>query len=242
MKELKVSPSPYVVIEGNVGVGKSTFLSLLDAQLAVPVIPEPHHRWLSVGGENVLDLFYKNPKRWAYTFQSYAFITRIQEMMAHQSQHTHVMHVLERSVFSDRYCFAALAYELGNMSLLEWELYQEVFTWLVGACAIKPYGIIYLQADPDTCYKRISKRNRKEEAGVPYEYIVNLHEKHEKWLIEKVNVAGSLSDVPVLVISADEDFEHTPELRNKHVQKVQDFLVQITSPTSLLHATKSLSL
>ena len=48
-----------LILEGNIGSGKSTFLRLLKENLDVDVVYEPTDRWQSVGaGGNLLDLFY----------------------------------------------------------------------------------------------------------------------------------------------------------------------------------------
>ena len=67
----------YFVVEGNIGAGKSTFLKVINTFLNAQVVFEPHEKWQNVAGENLLDRFYADTQRWAYTFQTYAFITRI---------------------------------------------------------------------------------------------------------------------------------------------------------------------
>jgi len=68
-------------LEGNIGAGKSTLIRLLKAR-GLQAVEEPVARWQSVndgeGGPNLLDKFYRDPTRWAFTFQTYAFLTRTQ--------------------------------------------------------------------------------------------------------------------------------------------------------------------
>ena len=70
-----------ISIEGNIGVGKSTFLRLMNKVKGlegnIVTMPEPVSKWQDVAGKgNLLQKFYEEPNRYAYTFQSYAFITR----------------------------------------------------------------------------------------------------------------------------------------------------------------------
>jgi deoxyadenosine/deoxycytidine kinase len=184
---------------------------------------EPHTQWQRVGGtENILEKFYNDPNRWAYSFQTYAFVTRVVEQERHAEKYPGV-HILERSVYSDRYCFAKNAYETGKMNALEWKLYQEWFSWLVDGYTYKPDGFIYLQTDPEICYKRLLKRNRSEECGVPLEYIKQLHDKHESWLCEKKDVKSYLQDVPVLVLECNADFENDVAEQERHMSKIREF-------------------
>lgn len=212
-----------LIVEGNIGAGKSTFLRIVGERLATEVVYEPHEQWQSVGGENLLDKFYADTKRWSYSFQTYAFVTRVvqQERYARAARaHTQVY---ERSVYSDRYCFAKNCYQMGTMTALEWKLYQEWFSWLVDSYTIKPHGFIYLQTDPEICFERLTKRHRSEELLVELDYIKRLHEKHEAWLIEKKDVAPYIKDVPVLVLKCDADFEHDQQQQDMHMQSIVDF-------------------
>ena len=233
----------YFVVEGNIGAGKSTFLKVINTFLNAQVVYEPHEKWQDVGGENLLDRFYTDTQRWAYTFQTYAFITRVLEREIQAKKNSHPFQILERSVYSDRYCFAKNCYELGLMNALEWKLYQEWFSWLVDSYMAKPSGFIYLQTDPKICYKRLLKRNRSEEASVSLDYLQLLHSKHEKWLIEKEGVAPYLKDTPVLVIPCNEDFEQDVAMQKAHMAKIIDFLeVQHEIPGFLSARSEMLAL
>ncbi len=214
------------IIEGNIGAGKSTFLKIVQDHLNVQAVFEPHQRWQDVGGENLLEKFYSDTKRWAYTFQTYAFVTRVLEQEWHARRNEFPVQVLERSVYSDRYCFAKKAFELGNMNALEWKLYQEWFSWLVDNYTVKPSGFIYLQTDPQVCHDRLVKRDRKEETGVPLEYLQQLHDKHEQWLIRKEGVAPYLLNVPVLTLACNKDFETDKTEQEKHMNAIVSFFAE----------------
>lgn len=43
---------------------------------------------------------------------------------------------------------------------------------------------IYLQTSVDDCMTRINTRRRTEEDGIPRDYVANIHDKHEAWMIE----------------------------------------------------------
>lgn len=211
-------------IEGNIGAGKSTFLKIIEQIFDIQAVFEPHEKWQRVGqSENLLDKFYKDTARWAYTFQSYAFVTRVVEQEINARKSMHATHILERSVYSDRYCFAKNCFEMGMMNALEWKLYQEWFGWLVDNYAPKVHGFIYLRTDPEVCYKRILKRNRSEEESVSLDYLRMIHAKHEAWLIKQEENMAGLKELPILVLECNEDFEHNKQEQEKHSKEIQRF-------------------
>ncbi|NXY89547.1 DGUOK protein, partial [Alcedo cyanopectus] len=109
-----------LALEGNIAVGKSTFLKLLGATFpAWHLVTEPVTQWrkvpagstteASVGSTNLLQLMYEDPARWSYTFQTFSCISRLKAMLEpppppeRPPGTPHLVRVFERSVYSDRY-------------------------------------------------------------------------------------------------------------------------------------------
>lgn len=221
------------VLEGNIGAGKSTLLKILGQHLPdLTIIPEPTNKWQHVGNDdnNILNLFYKDTKRWAYTFQSYAFISRVQAILDFQAQQpNNTVSILERSVYCDRFCFAKNCFESGLMTELEWQIYKEWFAWLVESHVPKPAGFIYLRATPETCHARSLKRARSEETGIPLTYFEALHKKHEDWLINKHEILGTIQNIPVLALDCNDEFEVSLEKQREHTQLIRNFIEKTTT-------------
>lgn len=216
----------YFIVEGNIGAGKSTFLRLLKESFNINIVYEPLDEWQMVGeGGNILEKFYQDTPRWAYTFQTYAFLTRIAKQ--ERELDPSCINVIERSVYSDRYCFAKNCFELGLMSGLEWELYRKWFEWLVDQYNLLPDGFIYLRTSPDIAFNRLKKRHREEEKVVALSYLRSIHNKHEEWLVKKENVRRALVPIPVLIIDCNDDFENNPEVFAKIKGQISDFMGMI---------------
>jgi len=209
-----------LIVEGNIGAGKSTLLHILKQYLQVNIVYEPLTMWQHVtDDQNLLDNFYKNPKRWAYSFQSYAFITRIIKQKQERMQHPDKTQILERSVFSDRYCFAKNCYAQGFMSALEWKLYQEWFTWLVSEYVIKPDGIIYLRVEPEICHARLQRRARHEEESISLAYLTQLHNLHDNWLVNEQSMPYQ-EKIPVVTIDGDKEFATDIVQKERIIDKI----------------------
>ncbi|XP_071273728.1 deoxyguanosine kinase, mitochondrial isoform X11 [Agelaius tricolor] len=110
-----------LALEGNIAVGKSTFLRLLAA--AFPrwhLVTEPVAQWrrvpgaagtaqVSGGSANLLQLMYQEPARWSFTFQSFSCLSRLKAVLEPPEESGGTpgtappVRVFERSLFSDRY-------------------------------------------------------------------------------------------------------------------------------------------
>jgi deoxyadenosine/deoxycytidine kinase len=227
---LQKNAKQLIVLEGNIGAGKSTLLKLIKAHLPVSIIPEPTDKWQKTDHEdNLLDMFYKETARWAYTFQSYAFLTRVQSTMAHMKANPDSnLFILERSVYCDRFCFAKNCYENGSMTQLEWNIYKDWFTWLVEYNqATRPDGFIYLRVDPEVSFQRAKKRNRSEETTLSKEYLQALHNKHEDWLIHQNEPCSSLKNIPVLTLDCNDEFENHEPRQTEHLAAIAQFMAQL---------------
>lgn len=95
-------------VEGNISVGKTTFLKrivneTIELRDLVEIVPEPIDKWQDIGPDhfNILDAFYADPQRYAYTFQNYVFVTRVMQERD-SSAGIQPLRLMERSVFSDR--------------------------------------------------------------------------------------------------------------------------------------------
>lgn len=217
---------PTIFVEGNVGVGKTTFLEILEQYLQVKVIPEPVKLWQNIDNHNLLEQFFLNGQRWAYTLQSYILTTQIDQL---NNADACQVRVVERSVYSGRYCFAKVAHEIGTMDDLEWALYKKL--WNREAVNLDPklFGFIYLRASPSVCYDRIKNRNRREERFISLSYLQDLEKKQEDWLMHRSDIDDELSKIPVLVLDASFDLRTDNVLRQHYAQEVQQFINTITT-------------
>lgn len=215
----------YISIEGNIGAGKSTLVTILKEILSnttsnnYAFVQEPVDEWLNLtdsDGKNILDKFYSDQKSWSYKFQMNAFITRLKRLQNSLSKHE--LTICERTVETDRNCFAQQLLEDGKISELEWKLYDQWFLWLTSDNKhLKPIGTIYLRTEPDKCLERINKRDRTEESSIPIEYLQSIHEKHDKWLL------NSKSE-NVLVLNGNIEFQNDKKRMEYIIRTITDFL------------------
>lgn len=215
-----------VYIEGNIGSGKSTFLELLKRILSkkekygnISFITEPVDEWLQLNdhdGRNILEHFYEDQEKWSFAFQMNSFISRIHRITNEKSD----INIVERSVFTDRYCFAKNCYESGKMTKIEYDIYCRWNDWLVDHFKVVPNGYIYLRTTPQICNERINGRNREGEDGIPINYLQKLHDNHDEWLRNNENV-------PVLEIDVSNNYLSDESSQAELARKVLEFINKI---------------
>uniref|UniRef100_A0A4W3GJC5 Deoxyguanosine kinase n=1 Tax=Callorhinchus milii TaxID=7868 RepID=A0A4W3GJC5_CALMI len=214
-----------VAIEGNIAVGKSTFAKMLEMSTAAcEVVHEPIAKWQNIRASNhsedssssalkstgnLLQMMYEDPQRWSYTFQSYSCMSRIEAQLKPVSARLlnteNSVQIFERSVYSDsssNICengFAAPKFSEGSGSQ-PWEL--------------------------DKCLERIQQRARVEEKEIQVNYLQQLHDKHEDWLVKRTMEVhfDHLKNVPMLVLDMNEDFEEDKLKQNKLLEQVKNFM------------------
>ena len=201
---VEYTPMKYVIIslDGNVGGGKSYLLKQIRKRFpAFKIVDEPVGQWTELTnehGENMLELFYKDKKRWGYTFQTCALLTRQKNMQTmidqldKTSDETYII-ITERSILTDKYIFADMLHRTGFMSDLEWNLYNKLFDALSQQHQVD--GVIYVSTSALTSKDRIQMRGRPEEETISIDYLNDLDKQHEKWL--------SSTTIPVCSVSTE---------------------------------------
>ena len=222
-----------IAVEGNIGSGKTTLLKYLKDTDQAHVVDEPVEKWRHVtpGADgNLMELMYKNPMRYAYLFQSYVLLTM---MEAHEEEHISngPYKVMERSVYSARYCFIENLRKMTPplINELEYAVSTQWFDYLIKHRRPQVDLIVYIRTSPAICLSRLQKRNHSEEVGVSLAYLQSLHELHEDWLIHNTTQHGG--NVPVLVLNGDTDSADYEKIPIEFCKAIADKIMQIQSAT-----------
>lgn len=187
-----------ILIEGNIGSGKTTLMQHFEGDDNICLLQEPITKWQNLSNTNLLELMYNEPERWAMPFQSYVTLTMLE---AHTTPTTKSVKMMERSLYSATLCFVEHMYKSGVLLPAMYEVLQEWYKFIHKAIDIRVDLIVYLQSTPKLVHERMLERARTEESCVPLAYLEELHKIHEDWLIKRTTTRGP--SVPILVLDAD---------------------------------------
>ena len=176
---IKNNNKKFIVIDGIIGAGKTTFINLLienykkKGKKSHPIY-EPVDIWKSTGA---LEYFYEDIPKNAYEFQTFTFITRIKRIIDEVVKNPDAdYYILERTIFTDKYIFVELLKkELGPVKMNMYNMWWDMWTMLLKNIVFDKW--VLLDTSIDTSLDRIKKRNRSGEL-VDETYQRNLHKAH----------------------------------------------------------------
>jgi deoxyadenosine/deoxycytidine kinase len=199
----------YIVVAGNIGVGKSTLVQLLCQRLGWDPFYEP------VTENPYLADFYRDMGTWSFHSQVFFLAHRLQ--IQHSILKLTRSVIQDRSIYEDAEIFARNLYHQGHLSQRDYDayctLYQAVSDFLP-----PPDLVIYLRASVSTLIARIEQRNREYEQAISPEYLQQLNNLYRQW-IDRFTLC------PVLTVPADDlDYVAHPHHLELIVRKVQEKL------------------
>lgn len=173
--------SGLIIIEGNIGAGKSTFAKILAERLNGVCFAEPDEKT-----NPYLADYYKDPARWAFDIQIYLLSKRYR---MHQEAQTTILNrkdkfiVMDRSYYGD-VCFAQVQKQLGYFSDRDYATYLALHTDMK-THVLPPTMAIFLDVNADVCKSRISKRmsekaGRRCESSIDLSYLTSLNAEIQK--------------------------------------------------------------
>lgn len=165
-----------VVIEGNIGIGKSTLADKLHELLKGSTrLVEP------VDGNLALAEFYKDPKRWSFALQMDYLYKRFEQH--YEANAYDGLFIMDRGIVGDK-VFVNVLYDSDDMNFIEVEIYENTRNILLDL--LEPADMyIYLRGTPERAFAQIQKRSRSIEDGIPLEYLQTLDKAYMKEFFEE---------------------------------------------------------
>jgi deoxyadenosine/deoxycytidine kinase len=223
MSDFSKKPLTVVSIEGNIGSGKSTLLANLKEDLKddnrVVFLKEPVDEWENIKdseGNTMLQKFYGDQKKYAFSFQMMAYISRLatfKNAVIANPQAT--VFIAERSLDTDKYVFAQMLFDDNKIEDVNYQIYTRWFDTFAKEFPIN--RVIYVKADPEICSERILKRSRNGEGGIPVDYLKNCHDYHENMIAKSIVC-------PCLTLDGNVDIYENTEIVKEWLEQVKQFV------------------
>lgn len=182
MKDLT---SKYIVIEGPIGVGKTSLSNKLALEWDAELILE------NVDDNPFLSKFYKNPREVSLQTQLYFLLTRTRQVQSFKQQD-----IFSQTRVSDFMLQKDRLFAQVTLNNEEYDLYDQLYSYMAVDIP-KPDLLIYLQAPANVLMKRIKKRGRNFEKYINTEYLERLNSMYLKFFS---NYNGS----PLLIVNAED--------------------------------------
>ena len=177
------TPHRYVVVEGPIGVGKTSLARRLGKSFGCELV-------LEQDAENpFLERFYRDPKSVAFQTQLYFLFQRARQLQdLRQADLFEQVRVADYMLDKDR-LFARL-----TLDEQEYALYEQVYArFAIDAPA--PDLIVYLQAPVDVLLDRIARRGIAYEQQIERRYLERLNEAYARFFLE-------FDAAPLLIVNA----------------------------------------
>lgn len=161
-------PQPYICLEGNIGVGKTTLSAALAGRLGAAHIAERFHDM------HFLPLFYEDPGTYAFPLEYSFFLDRWQQL--HQHAHNEKQAVVSDYSIYKSFCFAKV-----NLPPADYRLFEQKGLALVAKLR-RPDAIVFLETDLQHLSNNIRQRGRSFEVGIGESYLQKVGDAYKSTL------------------------------------------------------------
>lgn len=206
----------FIVIDGLIGAGKSTFIKKYveycqTIGIKAHPIYEPVELWKNIGA---LERFYSDIPQNCYEFQTFTFITRIESVINEVVENPNAeVFILERSIFTDRFIFVELLRDvLGSTRIKMYESWWKMWSLIFN---VKINNWVLLNTSINTSANRIKIRNRNGEK-VELDYLTNLQKEHINFYNKLQETSQTVKIIP-------------PSLMDKNFIENDDVIIEIAN-------------
>ena len=173
----------YIVVEGPIGVGKTSLARRLADSLEAELVLEQDAQ------NPFLERFYRNQKSGALPAQLFFLFQRAQQLGTLKQQDMFAQRRVADYLFEKDRLFAGLTLDAAEMAL-----YEQVASRLA-VDPPKPDLVVYLQAPVETLLQRIARRGIAYESGIDAAYLTRLNDAYARFFHE-------FDAAPLLIVNA----------------------------------------
>ena len=185
MKKSPLESARHIVVEGPIGVGKTSLARRLAEHLDADLLLEQPE------ANPFLARFYQNRQRYALQTQLCFLFQRLDQMRGLAQPELFTRTVISDYLMEKELLFAGLT--LGDD---EYGLYRQIYDRVSRQAGPAPDLVIYLQASPETLISRVRKRGVEMERKISDDYLALLGETYTRFFHD-------YAAAPVIVVNSE---------------------------------------
>lgn len=185
MKKNLLETARYIVVEGPIGVGKTSLARRLGEHLNTDLLLEHPET------NPFLGRFYQNQQRYALQTQLFFLFQRIDQLRDLPQPELFARTVVSDYLLDKDPLFASL-----TLNEDEYRLYRQIYDRVALPASVVPDLVIYLQAKPETLISRVRKRGIDMERKISDDYLIILGESYTRFF-------HRYDSAPVLVVNSE---------------------------------------
>ena len=182
----------FVVIEGNIGAGKTTLATMLAKDYNARLVLENFK-------ENpFLPKFYKDPEKHAFPLELFFMAERYHQLKKQKEQD-----LFQLFSIADYFFVKSKLFAQNNLQKDEQQLFNSLFN-IMSSSLPKPDLLVYLYADVSRLQLNIKKRGRSFEQTITNEYLQNIQDRYLDYLRKQNYFPVLLLDISNVDFKEDE--------------------------------------
>jgi deoxyadenosine/deoxycytidine kinase len=202
----------YVVIEGNIGAGKTTLASRIAEQFNAQLILE------HFADNPFLPKFYSDPEKYSFPLELSFLASRYKQL----KEELVPQDLFKSFSIADYYFMKSLVFAASTLTGDEYSLYRQIFYIIYGSLP-KPDIYVYLHLSPERLLQNIERRGRNYEKSITKEYLQKIQDSYFSFFKQNPENKYLVIDVNDIDFVADE----------RHYTKVVDTIFFDDYPVGL---------
>lgn len=166
----------YIVIEGNIGAGKTSLATMISEQFGAKLLLE------RFADNPFLPKFYENPTRYSFPLELSFLADRYQQLKEELGS----MDMFSPFTIADYYFMKSLVFASSTLEKDEYNLYRQIFH-IIHSSLPKPDLYVYLHVSPEKLLRNIASRGRNYESSINADYLSKIQDSYLAYFRQNQN-------------------------------------------------------
>ncbi len=195
----------FIVIEGNIGAGKTTLATRMSEDKQTRLILE------QFADNPFLPLFYEKPDKYAFPLELSFLAERYHQLKDELSRQD----LFKPAIISDYFFLKSLIFAKANLGEAEYDLYTKLF-YIINDSLPKPDLFVFLYHDIEQLLANIKKRGRDYEQNISADYLIKIQTAYFEYIKQLTDLRILIIDVNHLnFVDEEEHYRQIAELMNQ---------------------------